>query len=151
MAYSRLVSEKTFEKIWEFWINKEGERAAEKAIDVCLKSGEDAKKIIEACEAYRLENLGKDPEFTYKLSNFILQDHWKDVSDSISVEALKKLHDDSVTLIKEWNNTCRSHWCKVVDIESKVPVVMKALKDKAFKENWSKALKKASGIFKLFL
>lgn len=144
-----LLADKTFNAIWEFWLNKEGERAAEKAITIAIdKQGDDPKKIIKACEAYRLENIGKDVEYTYKLSNFILQDHWKDVLESTSVEKLQKLYDESIAIINCWNQFCRSHWCRVVDAETKAPIVMRALRDKCFADNWHRALIKASSIFK---
>jgi len=37
-TYSRLVIEQVFNQIWETWLNKGGERAAEKAVSVFLDS-----------------------------------------------------------------------------------------------------------------
>lgn len=148
MAISRLLIEKTFDAIWENWIRKDGERAAMKAVEHALNSGENKDELIKACEIYRLENIATDPEFTHKLSNFINGDHWRDSLEGASLEKLKQKHDEAIVVIQAWNDACHKHWCKSIDIESKVPMAMKALGDKSFRSEWRKALNKAKKIFK---
>jgi hypothetical protein len=146
MAYSKLVIEQTFDTIWETWINKDGERASQKALDVALKSGINKDDLIKACEVYRLENLRADPDFTYKLSNFINQDHWEDYL--VNPDKLKREYSDALEVVNAWNEACHPHWCKSLDVELKVPVAIKAMRDGSFKTNWRKALAQASKIFR---
>lgn len=146
MEYSKLVIEQTFDTIWETWINKDGERASQKAVDVALKSGVNKYDLIKACEVYILENLRSDPGFTYKLSNFINQDHWEDYLTS--PDKLKREYSDALDVVHAWNDACRSHWCKSLDAEAKVPVAIKAMRDRSFKTNWRKALAQAHKIFR---
>lgn len=151
MANNRLIISKTFDEVWENWIRKDGERAAEKAIEHALNSGESRDDIIKACEIYRLENAGTDPEFTHKLANFINGDHWRDSLEGASLEKLKKKHDEAVVVINAWNEVCRPHWCKSIDVELKVPMVIKAMNDKSFRLQWRVALNRAYKIFKFKL
>lgn len=146
MAYGQLDIELIFDEIWEFWLNKEGEHAAKKAVSVFLKSGNPHKELIESCKIYTYENETSDNDFTYKLANFINGDHWKDYKDG-----LKKLEEErllAIEIINQWNSSCRSHWIQCKDVEVRIPIVKKALKDKFFKNNWKKSLDKASLIFK---
>jgi len=147
-TYNRLAVEQIFDEIWDNWINKDGESAARKAVDVFLKSGNSKSDLLKACESYRLDVLGSDPEFTYKLSNFLNQDHWKDVLENVSLTKLQARHDEAIAVIQAWNDACLKHWCKVSDIENRVPLATKALNNKAFKDGWETALELAKNVFK---
>ena len=148
MAVNKMVIDGVFEEIWEMWPNKDGEASAKKAINVYFNSGGTKKDILDACKAYCIESLTSDAEFTYKLSNFINQDHWKDILENTNVKRLIDKQSLAKSVIEEWNNACHSHWCKVSDVDYRLAIVMRALDNKAFKENWKESLKLASGIFK---
>lgn len=145
--YSKLVIETVFETVWETWLNKDGESSALKAVNVFLKS-ETKETLIKVCEAYILDNSNADPSFTYKLSNFLNQDHWRDVLEYVDIEKLQKKRDEAIEIINEWNAVCANHWCKADDIETKIPMVVKALHNQPFKQNWRKALGIAKLLFK---
>lgn len=145
--YSPFVVEQIFESVWEKWINKSGEASAEKAVKVFLKS-ETKETLLHVCEAYRLEHLGDDPQYTHKLSNFLNQDIWLDIQESISLERLQEKYNQALEIVTEWNKVCNKHWIAVDDIETKIPLGTKALSNVAFKQNWRKALDKANRIFK---
>lgn len=135
-----------FEKIWETWPNKDKENASKKALGVLLKSGEvTINEIVDVCRAYVLETEGD--EFTYQLNNFINQDHWRDIAESINIEKLEAQRNECLEVIDSWNKACKHHWCKSFDYSDKIPLTKKALFDKLFKSNWKQALEKASKIF----
>lgn len=148
MALGSFAIEQIFDRIWETWPNKDGESSAKKAVNVYFKSGYSKDDLIKSCEAYVLENLNSDAAFTKQLSSFINQDHWRDVLENAPLDKLKRKHEEARLIIKEWNNSCRSHWCKVVDEEARVGILMSALNDKSFQSNWKEALKSASSIFR---
>lgn len=145
--YSPFDIAQTFEKLWETWPRQEGESSGRKAVTHFLKSGNNKQDLLNACEAYRLENINADPSFTYTLSNFINKDYWLDVLESSSLDRLKKKRDDAIEVIKLWNDTCKDHWIKCIDPEIRVGMVQKALAQKYFRDNWKEALYKASKIF----
>lgn len=134
-----------FDKIWECWNNKTKENAARKALEVTINSGENHEDIIRACKIYSLEVEGD--ELTYQLNNFLLQDHWKDYLEVGDLAKLEKRRQEAIEVIEEWNKVCRSHWCKVEDVETRVPLATKALANESFRKNWKKSLDKASKIF----
>lgn len=151
MTYSSLAVDSAFSDIWEVWLNKDGEKASEKALHVAVKQGADLQLITAACKIYALENVGQ--EFTHKLSNFILNDVWRDVveghEDIASYQRhLESRRKEAIEVIETWNTKRKDHWCPALDIEARIPVSTKALKDKFFKNNWKKALDKAVEIFK---
>lgn len=149
-TYSRLVIEQVFDEIWENWLNKDGERAAQKAVEVCLKSDHKKEDLIKACEIYRLEHINDDPSFTYKLSNFILNDHWQDTLAEGSLDTLVRQKQQAEELMERWNKACRPHWCKCHP-KARLPMALQALKNQDFRDKWKEALKKAEAIFRYVL
>jgi hypothetical protein len=135
-----------FANVWDLWPNKEKEHAARKAFGVLIKSGESYEDFLKACRAYVLSS--SNEEYKYQLNNFILQDHWRDILDSVDLKKLEREHADALMLCKAWNKACRPHWCKILDIDSKIPLAKRALTNKFFKENWKNALDLAARIFK---
>lgn len=146
-TYSTLTIELTFEKIWESWLNKQGESSARKSVGNFLRSGNNKDELLKACEAYVLESVGSDPKFTYKLSNFVNLDHWRDVLENVSLDKLRKKKEESLILINSWNDACHSHWIKNIDAETRIGMVQKSLNNKYFKEHWKEALEKANKVF----
>jgi hypothetical protein len=135
-----------FEQLWSSWINKDrGENAAKKALKVLLNQGEDFKRIKEACSIYCITRA--NDEYTHQLGNFLLQDHWKDILEETSIEKIQQRRDEEINLINKWNESCRPHWCKVVEYDSKYSMARQALNNKFFNENWKEALDKAVKIF----
>lgn len=145
--YPRLVIESVFDTIWETWLNRDGERAAMKAVEVCLNSDHKKEDLLKACEIYRLEHINDDPDFTYKLSNFIMQDHWLDVLQEGSLDKLIREKETAERLMHAWNKACRPHWCKCQP-KARLPLAIKALKNKDFRDKWEQALKIAAKIFR---
>lgn len=145
--YSRLRIENTFDKIWEYWINKDGKRAAEKAVSNILKSDYTIEQLEKACEIYYLESHGQDPQFTTRLSNFINHDHWLDYLEADDNIIREK--EAAKELIKEWNAACRPHWCKCESADAKIKLGIIALRDKEFQKNWKKSLTIAQKLFRL--
>ncbi len=145
--YTPFTIAQVFEEIWENWPNKEGEGSAQKAVTIFLKSDNNKDDLLKACEIYRLENLNTDPQFTYKLANFVNMDHWRDSLEGSSLDKLQKQRLDALELITEWNKACKPHWIQVSDIEIPVGMVQKSLAQKYFRDNWRVALDKASKIF----
>ena len=135
-----------FESIWSDWPNKEKENAAKKAFTVFIRSEQPYKDLVKACKTYIMSSSGE--EYHYQLNNFILQDHWKDVLESVDPFKIAEEHKSAIALCNSWNEKCRSHWCKILDINSKIPMAKTALRNKFFKDNWEKALDLAHGIFK---
>src|SRR6478609_1165908 len=123
---SPLTIEIAFEEVWDIWINKESESAGKKAVGHFLRQGNTKKTLIEVCRAYVLDNSASDPSFTYKLVNFLNGDHWKDILESGSLDKLEKKRFDSLTLINRWNESCKKHWLRVIDPDSRVALVEKA-------------------------
>src|SRR6478735_1059164 len=78
-SYSDLTIHTVFETIWEYWINKEGEASSLKAVTFFLKQDNKKEDLLSACEAYVLSVAGEDPNFIYKLSNFINMENYLDV------------------------------------------------------------------------
>lgn len=148
MSYKPIDFDLTFDKIWEFWIRKEGENAAKKAITLCMKSGNNHAHIIKACRAYALENETSDPEFTHKLSNFINGNDWMDYIDAEGIDILEKERSTAIKIIETWNEKKRKHWIPCLDSSLRIPIVRKALKNQFFRENWKKGLDLLEGIFK---
>ncbi len=148
MAIGPFAIEQIFDKIWESWLNKDGEASARKAVTVYFKSDGSKEELIRACETYVLENIQQDPAFTYKLSNFINQDHWRDMLERTSHDRLKKKEALAYEIIDAWNRACKPHWCQIADRRARLPIAMSALNDSFFAENWKKALTKAESIFK---
>lgn len=145
---SDFVIDTVFDKIWSFWPNREkGDKAPRKAVSVVLKSGHNKEKVIEACRIYSLLHEGDEPQYVKQLNNFLNEDLWLDVYESHSLEALEKQRQEALDLIDAWNQKCRKHWCKVEGIDSRVPIAKRALLNQDFKNNWKKALDKASQIF----
>lgn len=148
MAYSKFQIEVMFNALWEDWINKDGESSARKAFTVFLNSGLSKEELTKACKAYTLENVGNDPSFTLRLSNFINQDHWKDILENSSIETLERKHNEALQLIECWNKACKNHWCKVMELDEKVSLAKKALSNKSFKSEWKKALGMTEKLFR---
>lgn len=144
--YSNLLINTIFETIFDFWPNREGEASALKAVTFFLKE-HTKEELLEACEAYALENSSTDPSFTYKLSNFLNYDHYRDVLDANNLEKLRAKKNAAIEVITTWNEVCRPHWIKVMHIETRIPLAQKALNDKFFSANWKTALEKATKIF----
>src|SRR6478609_1016016 len=116
--YSHFVISQIFDEVWENWMNKEGEAAAQKAVTFFLKENK-KEDLIKACEAYRLDNLASDPSFTYKLANFLNMDHWRDVLDANNLDNLRAKRDEAIEVINLWNSLARPHWIKVQSIETR--------------------------------
>lgn len=142
-----------FEDLWEIYqkINPDKPSAGKKAFSVALKMGANHKDIFNATKVYALESQSDDPQYRYQLVNFINADHWKDIIEVHKdvegyLRSLEKKQQDARNLIVEWNNACRSSACKVLDIETKVPLAIKALENEVFKKNWPLALKRLRSI-----
>lgn len=136
-----------FDKIWDFWLNKEnGEHAAKKALAVLIKTGIKYDDIYKACRVYSLDHIGD--EFTFKLSNFLMRDEWKDVLEGSDLNRLEQQRLLAIEIIEQWNSLCRSHWSKVLNIEDRIPLAKKALSNKFFNDNWRTALNLCADIFR---
>lgn len=147
---STLEIDAAFERIWKFWPNKDFKNRAEKALEVCVRQGEDLKLIEVACKIYSNETIGQ--EFTSQLGNFLLQDGWKDMVEGLKdIESYGKVIDERRREAKEicetWNKKRKSFWCEILDIEERIPIVFKALKNQFFKDHWKKALDNLREIF----
>ena len=150
MSYNDLEISAIFEKLWEIYPCKERPAASKKALFVALKSGLDHKLIENAVRIYALENEGA--EFHFHFVNFINDDHWKDILSyhkeaERRIRILEKRREMASDLINEWNKECRSHWCECLDVELRIPIVVSALENKPFRDNWKKALDIARKIF----
>ncbi len=146
-SYTSFEIDVAFDKIWDFWPNKESRHAGKKALSVLLKSGECTfDEIHLACHSYLQETEGD--EFHFQLNNFINKETWRDVLETLDIEKLEEQRISCIFLIDSWNNACHSHWCKSVEYGDKISLTKKALSDKLFNANWERALKDASGIFK---
>jgi hypothetical protein len=135
-----------FDNIWSFWLNKESEHAAKKALSVSLNSGAKYQDIYKACRIYALDHAGD--EFTYKLSNFLMRDDWKDTLEGADLNKLEAQRRLAIEIIEAWNKVCKPHWSKVLDIEDRIPLAKKALTNKYFADNWRESLDLISRIFK---
>jgi len=146
--YSEFQITTLFDQLWERWPNKVAEASAKKAFTVALRSDIKAQDIIKAADLYLLDNIGTDPDYVYRLGNFIREDHWKDALENVSEVKLRKAKAEAEMLIQSWNESCCKHWCPIADMEARLPTAMKALNDKSFHKHWKEALKKATLIFK---
>lgn len=135
-----------FERLWESWPNKQGENSSLKAFQVAIRSGENHELILKAAEIYLIDHSGTDPEYIYKLGNFIREEHWKDYLQS--GDKLLKLKQEAEELIKAWNAATKKHWNYVHHPDSRMGAAIKALHDPAFRQDWRVALKKAEEIFR---
>ena len=145
-TYSPLTINTVFETVWDTWINKDGEAAALKAVTFFLKE-HTKEDLINACEAYTLDNASADPAFTYKLSNFLNFDHWIDVLEANNLDKLRAKKNAAINVINAWNAACLPHWVKVLCVDTRIPVAQKALDNKFFASHWKDALEKAKKIF----
>lgn len=150
MSYNAIEIEDCFNRIWQNWSNKTMKSAGLKALSVTLRSGADMDLIELACQIYATEHAGS--EYHHQLNNFLMNDVWKDVVDGVKnvrqyKEKLELERREAYQLVELWNEKCYSHWCKNLDIDSKVPMARKALRDEFFKNNWKKALDKAHKLF----
>lgn len=147
-----------FNRLVECYPNKKNNASAYKAFKVAILSEPEKKqkqvalRIIDAAKVYAFNTAGDDSDYLFLLSNFIREDHWKDVIEShpdfdaylVYIDDLKK---ESLSLISEWNKACKSHWAKVHEPEKKIDIGIQALKCKEFRKHWKDALKKAKLIF----
>lgn len=148
MKYSELEKDMIFDRIWSYWPNKnKGEHAPRKALSVALNSGHNHKKIEEACRIYSLLSEGDDPKYIKRLNNFLNEDEWLDVLEYHSLEALEDQRKKAIEVIQYWNEKSRSHWCKILSEDEKVPLAKAALQNESFEKNWKKSLDIASEIF----
>lgn len=148
VKYSSFDISMIFDEIWESWISKVGEASAKKAFTVAINQGEDPEKMKMACRAYVLDVDGTDPTYTMRLGNFIRDDHWKDISENVSLSKLESRRKESAHLIDCWNKACQDHWCKVLGVDSRIPLARMALDNLDFRKNWERALSLASKVFK---
>jgi hypothetical protein len=146
MTYSRIIIDSTFDEIFEAWPNQSGEAQSKKAFTVALNNGADINDLKKGCEIYVLDNIGTDPEFIKNLGNFIREDVWKDCLELGNKMLERKA--SALKVINAWNDACKSHWIKSSSVDASLPMVMKAMADKPFRDNWVSALQKASLIFK---
>lgn len=149
---SSLEKDVVFERIWERWPNKENPIASEKIFNVCIDQGADIKLVEKSCAIYSIENEGQ--EYTYTLRNYLGQDLWKDYVEGCKDldsyrKNLEERRNEAIKIIKYWNRIRRPFWCECLDIDSRVPVVTKALKDEFFKNNWKKALDNLRELFRI--
>lgn len=145
---SNFVIDRCFNTIWEFWPNKtKGDNAPRKAISVALKSGYAEQDLVKACRIYALQSEGEEIQYIKLLHNFINGNEWLDILEGNSLEALEAQRLEAVEVVEAWNAACRSHWHKVIGIDTRVPIAKLALQDKEFKKNWKKSLDKAKEIF----
>lgn len=142
---SKFYVETTYDDLFEGWPKQEAEESGRKAFRVAINAGEDIEQIKKACEIYLLDNIGTDPTYIHRLGNFIREDHWKDYLHN---DKLLKRKEEALVVIRTWNETCKRHWVKLSQEEYALVFAIKALADKAFRDNWSKALIKAEAIFR---
>jgi hypothetical protein len=150
MSYNDLEISVIFDNLWEIYPSNERPAAAKKALKVALKTGMDDKEFEKAVRIYALENEGA--EFHYHFVNFINDEHWKDILSyhKNAQEHIKLLEDRrklARSIISEWNDSCRSHWCQCLDVELRIPIVVAALSNEPFRNEWKKALDIARKIF----
>lgn len=144
-----------FDEIWEFWKNKEpGERSARQAFLVAARKYEkdySLEVLKKAARLYYLKN--QRQEFTQQLNNFFMKEEFVDAldADPDSDKRLKELEDrqkEAKLIATRWNLRRRLWWAEITEIDSKLPMISKALEDPFFRDNWKKALDKVVGIFK---
>lgn len=146
--YSSFEIDMVLDRLLEKWPNKTGEASARKAFDVAVKSGEDPFQIEKSADLYLMDNIGTDPDYIYRLGNFIREDHWKDTLELVSEDKMKRVKKNAFELIRLWNKACAPHWCIVAEPEARLASAVKALNDKAFNKHWRESLTKASKLFK---
>ena len=150
MSYNAIEIEACFERIWQRWGNKAMRNSGLKALTVTLRSGADMELIELACQIYSVGHEGS--EYHHQLNNFLMNDVWKDIVEGVKnvrqyKEKLEIERREAIDLIYLWNEKCYPHWCKALDVDAKIPIARKALKDDFFKNNYKKALDKAHKIF----
>lgn len=152
MALNEFEVDLLFPSIWEVYPNKDKEFAARKALRLLFKTDRDVdpKKLLQTVKIYALESEGD--EFTYRLDNFLRNDHWKDIYEQFDnldgyLSSLEQTRKDAVNVITQWNKSRKSHWCECIDTESKIGMVKDALANNFFKENWQRALWLLTKIF----
>lgn len=149
--YNFIEIDHLFDEVFSYYPSRDKPSSAKKAFTVALKKGIEYDDIKASVQIYALETQGD--EYHYHFSNFLNEDHYKDYLDSHKDPAtyLKRLQDEkdeALNLIEEWNEACRPHWCRCLHSESRIKLVLDALRDKAFKDNWREALKIARSIFR---
>lgn len=147
---STLEIDAAFERVWEYWPNKDYKHASEKAFEICIKQGAELHLLELACKIYAHENIGK--EFTHQLRNFLLQNVWKDMVEGFEDaesygKTLEARRREAKEVCETWNQRRKSFWCECLDIESRIPLAYQALKNPYFKSHWKKALDKLREIF----
>lgn len=149
---SSLEKDVVFERIWDRWPNKDNPIASEKIFNVCIDQGADIKLVEKSCIIYSIENEGQ--EFTYSLRNYLGQDLWKDYVEGCKDldsyrKHLEERRNKAIEVIDYWNKIRRPFWCECLDIDSRIPIATKAIKDEFFEKNWKKALDILRELFRI--
>lgn len=137
-----------FSSIWSFWPNKDGRANSMTGFKFIATEGNlNGDLLINCAKAYLYET---DPEFCHQLGNWMRDGHYQAYCLAMSkqeLDDLSKKYDDSlasaIKLIENWNLSAGlcSKFNPVIAIEDRLVMAKKAMRNKFFYENNTKALR----------
>ena len=140
-----------FDKLWEAYPKKVNKHSAQKAFMafLAMENSIDLERLLLAVRVYSMTN---DPDYYHDLGNWLRGDHWKDIYSTGNigkiVERHQKNQEEADRFIKHWNANKQKWWQEIVIHASRRKIVIKAMEDPFFFDNWEKAFDIAKNVFK---
>jgi hypothetical protein len=140
----------SFLTLYNAYPKKVNKWSANKAFSLLLQTERiEIDRLIKCAKIYALIT---EPRYYHDLGNWLRDDHWKNLYYEDDLDSILRNHQTNIELaeqiIDHWNANRIKWWLQVLDRKTKRAMLIDALQDEFFKENWKEAFDALLIVFK---